>query len=259
MTGDPASEVFTTLGWDGGERLMAPDLHFARLHRHARRLGIALPEGIEGRIFDALAEAEIPGEPTVGSNQAPFLVMIGISPSGEVNIVPRLNMPWPERMSAISLAAPTWSGAVRGTKHGDWQPYIDARKAAVAHGADMALLFDDDCLVDGDRCMPVLLDADGVAYHPKPSQGALDSITLVQIREGVEAAGIPVREARLTLSLILRASEMIVLGSGMGVQALASIDGRVIGKSRGRLFEAAHATWVERVENAWLSRDEVGV
>ena len=42
------------------------------------------------------------------------------------------------------------------------------------HGADMALLFDDDCLVDGDRCMPVLLDADGVAYHPKPSQGALD-------------------------------------------------------------------------------------
>ncbi len=259
MTGDPASEVFTTLGWDGGERLMAPDLHFARLHRHARRLGITLPEGIEGRIFDALAEAEIPGEPTVGPNQAPFLVMIGISQSGEVNIVPRLNTPWPARMSAISLAAPTWSGEVRGTKHGDWQPYIDARKAAVAHGADMALLFDDDCLVDGDRCMPVLLDADGVAYHPKPSQGALDSITLVQIRKGVEAAGIPVREARLTLPLILRASEMILLGSGMGVQSLASIYGRVIGKALGRLFELADPAWVERLENSCMIRDEEGV
>ena len=77
--------------------------------------------------------------------------------------------------------------------------------------------------------------------------------------EGVEAAGIPVREARLTLQLILRASEMIVLGSGMGVQALSSIDGRVIGKARGRLFQAANTAWVERVENAWLSRDEVGV
>ena len=45
----------------------------------------------------------------------------------------------------------------------------------------------------------------------------------------------------------------------MGVQALASIDGRVIGKARGRLFEVADAAWVERLENAWLSRDEVGV
>lgn len=258
MSGDPASEVFTTTGWDGGQRLMAADLHFARMRRHARRLGISLPADIEARVFDALEEIEVPGDSQVGTDQAPFLVMIGVSQGGKVTIVPRLNQRWPAQMSAISLAAPMWSGEVRGTKHGDWQPYIEARAAAEEHGADISLLFDDDCLVDGDRCMPVLLDADGVAYHPMPSQGALDSITLEQIRGGIESAGIPVREARLTLGLILRASEMIVLGSGMGVQALATIDGRSIGAARGRLFEAARAAWVERVENAWLGREEVG-
>ena len=110
---------------------------------------------------------------------------------------------------------------------------------------------------------PTYEDGTGIIGHvgkgiPQGTE-AVDSITLVQIRKGIEAAGIPVREARLTLPLILRASEMIVLGSGMGVQALASIDGRVIGKARGRLFEAADAAWVERLENAWLSRDEVRV
>ena len=258
MSGDPASEVFTTTGWDGGQRLMAADLHFARMRRHSIRLGISLPDDLEKRIYDALAEVEIPGESQVGEDQAPFLAMIGVSAIGDVTIEPRLNTTWPARMSAISMAAPVWSGEVRGTKHGDWQPYIEARQAAEAHGADLSLLFDDDCLVDGDRCMPVLLDADGVAYHPKPSQGALDSVTLEQIRSGVEASGIPIREARLTLGMILRASEMIVLGSGMGVQALATIDGRRIGQARGRLFDAAHAAWIERVENAWMSREEVG-
>lgn len=259
MTGDPASEVFTTTGWDGGQRLMAADLHVSRMMRHAYRLGIELPENLEEQIFDALAQAEVPGESLVGPDQAPFLVMIGVSAEGNVRILPRLNTLWPARMSAISLAAPVWSSEIRGTKHGDWQPYIEARQAAEEHGADLSLLFDDECLVDGDRCMPVLLDADGVAYHPKPSQGALDSITLEQIRDGIESSGIPIREARLTLEMILRASEMIVLGSGMGVQALETIDGRRIGKARGRLFEAARAAWVERVENAWLSREEVGV
>ena len=124
----------------------------------------------------------------------------------------------------ITIPAPRWTRKVTGTKHGDWQPYFDARRIANEHGADISLLFDNDSLVDGDRCMPVLLDNDGAAYYPKPSEGALDSVTLEQIRDGIEAAGVPIREARITLSMILRASEMIVLGSGLGVQAIGEID-----------------------------------
>ena len=98
------------------------------------------------------------------------------------------------------------------------------------------LLFDGDILVDGDRCMPILLDNDGIAYYPTPSKGALDSVTLEQI-EKASSAGVPVREARLTLPMLLRASEMIVLGSGLGVQALGEIDGRQIGQPNGRLYQ----------------------
>ena len=252
MTGDPRSEVFSTVAWDGGMRLLAADLHFSRFQRHSERLGIILPENIPEIVFQSLAEIEIPGKPIVGGDQAPFLVKIGIDSTGKVNLTPRLNGKWPEKMVAITLAAPKWSDSIRGTKHGDWQPYFDARKIANEHGADISLLFDDDRLVDGDRCMPVLLDDDGVAYYPKPSEGALDSVTLEQIRDGIEAAGVPIREARITLSMILRASEMMVLGSGLGVQALGEIDGRIIGKPRGRLYQVAHDAWSHRLQTAWM-------
>ena len=257
MDGDPRSEVFTTIAWDGGSRLLAADLHIARLFRHAERLGFNLPNKLTELIFEALSKADIPGESVVGENQAPFLIKIGVTPNGEVNLIPRVTGKWPNPMRAISLAAPRWEGSVRGTKHGDWQPYFDAREVAKEHGADISLLFDRDILVDGDRCMPILLDNDGVAYYPKPSEGALESVTLEQIREGIESAGVPVREARLTLPMLLRASEMIVLGSGLGVQALGEIDGRQIGQPNGRLYQAAYNTWMNRLKTAWMRLEDL--
>ncbi|MED5231634.1 MAG: aminotransferase class IV [Candidatus Thermoplasmatota archaeon] len=257
MSGDPRSEVFTTVAWDGETRLLAADLHIARLYRHAERLGFNLPDNLAELIFEPLSRLEIPGEPVVGENQAPFLVKIGVKPNGKVELIPRVNGKWPSTMTAISLAAPRWDGVVRGTKHGDWKPYFDAREVAKEHGADISLLFDDDSLVDGDRCMPVLLDNDGIAYYPKASEGALDSVTLEQIREGIESAGVPVREARITLPMLLRASEMIVLGSGLGVQILGEIDGRVIGQPHGRLYQAAHDAWMIRLQTAWMSLEDL--
>ena len=257
MDVDPRSEVFTTVAWDGGTRLLAADLHIARLFRHAERLGFNLPENLSELIFEALSKCEIPGESVVGENQAPFLIKIGINPNGKIELIPRVNAKWPNQMTAISLAAPRWEDAVRGTKHGDWAPYFDAREVAKEHGADISLLFDEESLVDGDRCMPVLLDNDGIAYYPKPSEGALDSVTLEQIREGIERAGVPIREARLTLPMLLRASEMIVLGSGLGVQALGEIDGRVIGQPQGRLYRAAYNAWMNRLQTAWISLEDL--
>ena len=257
MDGDPRSEVFTTVAWDGGSRLLAADLHIARLFRHAERLGFNLPNNLAELIFEALSKTEIPGKSVVGENQAPFLIKIGVNPNGDIKLIPRVNGKWPNPMRAISLAAPRWESSVRGTKHGDWQPYFDAREVANEHGVDISLLFDGDILVDGDRCMPILLDNDGVAYYPKPSEGALDSVTLEQIREGIESAGVPVREARLTLSMLLRASEMIVLGSGLGVQALGEIDGRQIGQPNGRLYQAAYNAWMIRLQSAWMRLEDL--
>ena len=256
-TGDPQSELFTTIAWDGKSHLLSANLHFARMLRHSERLGLVLPENFSLKIFEKLISLSPVGEPVTGDDQAPFVIRVGIDKAGGISLTPRVNGAWPDELSAISLAAPKWDSSVRGTKHGDWQPYFEAREAAKEFGADISLLFDEEILVDGDRCMPVILDADGIAYHPRPSEGALDSVTLEQIRAGIEAAGIPIRPARLTIPLILRAKEMIVLGSGMGVQALASIDGRQIGQPRGRLFQAARDSWFVRLDCAWQSIEDL--
>lgn len=253
----PRSAVWSAIAWDGASSLLAADMHFARMARHAAVLGIPMPDDLPKMVFDALADLEHPGEANDSADQAAFLVRAGVRSSGEVYVEPAVIRTWPDSpLTAISLAAPKWEEPVRGTKHAEWEPYQDARLTAVEHGADIALLFEDDILVDGDRCAPMLLDHDGVAYHPRHSDGALDSVTIEQISPGMERAGIPVRPARLTLGMILRASEMVICGSGMGVRAIGSIDGRAIGNPGGRLFEAASGAWLSRLEVGWNTVDD---
>tara|TARA_B110000014_G_scaffold169956_1_gene120674 strand:- start:493 stop:1266 length:774 start_codon:yes stop_codon:yes gene_type:complete len=254
----PRSAVWSAIAWDGENSLLAADMHFARIRRHAIVLGIQTPDNLAEGVFEALADLEIPGKANDSADQAAFLIRAGVRSSGELYVEPTVIRTWSEDpLAAISLAAPTWDEPVRGTKHAEWEPYRDARLTAIEHGADIALLFEEDILVDGDRCAPLLLDHDGVAYHPRHSDGALDSVTIEQIRPGLEAAGIPVRPAKLTLNMILRASEMVVCGSGMGIRAIGSIDGRTIGTPRNRLFQAASGAWLSRLEVGWITVEDI--
>ena len=50
---------------------------------------------------------------------------------------------------------------------------------------------------------------------------------------------------------------MIVLGSGLGVQALGEIDGRQIGQPNGKLYQAAYNAWMSRLENAWMTLEDL--
>ena len=254
---DPYCEAWSTLAWDGKNQLLAANLHFDRLARHSKRLGFDLPKDYRDQIFNKLSEMNFSETSVVGNQQSPYLVKVGITSQGHISLTPRLNQSWPHILSAITVVAPKWDNAIRGTKHGDWQPYLDARDMALDNKADISLLVENDAVIDGDRCMPIILDLDGFAYHPRTEEGALDSITLELIKNGLENAGIPVRPARLTISLILRAKEMIVLGSGMGVQPLGIIDGRNIGIPRGRLYTAAMSCWLEKLSSAWQSIDDL--
>jgi len=254
---DPHCEAWSTVAWDGKNHLLAADLHFDRLERHAIRLGFNMPEDYRERIFKELDMIEFSETPLVGHHQPPYLVKVGVTKKGEVFLIPRFNQPWSHILSAITVSAPKWNNKIRGTKHGDWQPYLDARDMALENKVDISLLVENDSIIDGDRCMPILLDLDGFAYHPRVEEGALDSITLEQIKQGMEDAGIPVRPARMTISLVLRAKEMIVLGSGMGVQSLGIIDGRKIGEPRGKLYETAMSCWLEKLSSSWQSIEDL--
>ena len=45
--GDPFSSVFTTLAWDGADKVAFFDLHLQRLSEHASRLRIDLPDDLQ--------------------------------------------------------------------------------------------------------------------------------------------------------------------------------------------------------------------
>ena len=104
--------------------------------------------------------------------------------------------------------------------------------------------------------MPILLDNDGVAYYPKPSEGALDSVTLEQIREGIESDGV-LLGSKTDSPNVATGFEMIVLGSGLGVLALGEIDGRKIGQPNGRLYQAAYNAWMIRLQTAWMRLEDL--
>jgi len=254
---NPRFEVWSTVAWDGKDSLLAANLHFDRMERHARRLNFSLPDNFRKSIFTKLGDLTFSETSVVQEDQPPYLVKIGITNEGIFSLIPRLNQKWPSILKAITVSAPIWDGEIRGTKHGDWKPYFDARKLALENNADISLLIENDNLIDGDRCMPIILDIDGTAYYPRIEEGALDSITLEQIKKCLENSGIPISPAIITMNLILRAKEMIVIGSGMGIQSLGEIDGRKIGLPRGRLYESAMSCWKYRLSNAWESIEKM--
>ena len=172
---NPQFEVWSTVAWDGKESLLAANLHFDRMERHANRLNFSLPENFRKNIFRELSKLNFTEIPVVKEDQPPYLIKIGITNKGYFSLIPRLNQPWPSVMKAITVSAPIWEGEIRGTKHGDWKPYFDARKLALENNADISLLIENEKLIDGDRCMPILLDIDGIAYYPRVEDGALDS------------------------------------------------------------------------------------
>ena len=51
---DPRSAVWSAIAWDGEASLLAADMHFARLSRHAAVLGIETPDDLAERVFEAL-------------------------------------------------------------------------------------------------------------------------------------------------------------------------------------------------------------
>ena len=249
---EPHSQVWTAMAWDGKKSVLAPDLHFNRLFRHSQILGIEINDDLPKIILNKLKKQDQFENLDELNYEIPFLVKIIIKKDGEIFIQTRKNKHWQDDpLQAISMKLPDFELPILGTKHGNWQPYDEARKQAINHDSDIALLFKNNLLIDGDYCLPLMLDNDGVAYHPSNADGALDSVTLQLLRNDVEELGIPIRSAKINLKMLSRASELIVIGSGMGVCSVGSIDGTPIGKPKGKLYQVARAVWLNKLNNDW--------
>ena len=233
------ASVFTTLRWENG-RVAWLEHHLIRLRSHAERLGIEWPSDFKER----LSSASVTG--------AGNLCRIRLNRDGQVDVSLSISEYPPSPFSALSQEAPRFGQRAQGTKHAAWSGYQQARKNSNQGGADIALLVHEGVVVDGDRCTPILLDADGVAFAPSPEGGGIDSITLNLLKPAIENTGIPFRYARLTETLLGRAAEIIVVGTGVGVAWLSEIDGQNVGKGApGPLFNTCNAAFESALEDAW--------
>ncbi|MAV43222.1 MAG: hypothetical protein CMA30_01955 [Euryarchaeota archaeon] len=205
----PKSAVFTTVRARNGE-LFHLDLHLERLAKHAKILGIEVPEVIIPSELEGLVRIEIHSD-RVSFDVKPFYQEIHMEAEG------------------ITVPAPRWTRKVTGTKHGDWQPYREITQNVFAKGADVGLLVHDYCIIDGDRVMPLVLDDDGVVWVSDSKLGGVSSVTFDVCKNAIKEAGFVISSGRLNERMVARAKEIVLLGTGMGAARLTVLDDVDIG------------------------------
>ena len=128
-------------------------------------------------------------------------------------------------------------------------------KIAKKFGGNAALIVEDSSIIDGDRATLMVLDKDGTAWVSSNKYGSIQSITIDLIKEKLIQRGIPIIYGRITTDLILRASDAIMLGTGLGVTRIYSIDDRVFEFSNSILFDNASSAFEEIIQEKWIDLD----
>lgn len=228
VTPGPRSSVFTTMRFSRNGGIFLLREHLDRIQSHADKLRIDAKSIDLNSILDVLQT--YPPELDEG------LVRIELTKSLEFNVVYRPFSIQNEIVDAVALASPIWPKRIAGTKHGAWDAYIDARQQAETRGADLALLVHEYCIVDADRCTPLILDEDGVVWV-SDSDLAVQSITFEALKSHLINAGYHIQRGNLNERLVARCAEAVAVGSGVGVVGIDSVDGEDIGHERSPLFE----------------------
>ena len=224
----PRSSVFTTMRFSKRRGLFLFENHLRRLDAHAARLRIDTKDITQDSIVELLKEKH----PQFDEG----LLRVEVSSQLEINLSYRPLVLENERVDGVTFPSPVWAKRVAGTKHGAWDAYFDARKHAENLGADLALMVHEYCIVDADRCTPLILDEDGVIWHSS-SPNSVDSITFDAMRSSLLAAGYHIQTGKLNERLVARCVEAVAVGSGVGVFGIDSIDGEPIGDEGSRLFD----------------------
>lgn len=153
----------------------------------------------------------------------------------------------PRPMDAVVLDAPRIDprSPLAGHKTLSWMAFAEARRRAIAAGAQTALLR----TVDGDiaeaDAANVFAVVDGEVVTPPLSRGVLPGITRGRVLAALRAAGRPFAERPLRDEDLAAAAEAFLTSSLRGVVALRRIDARPIAAPGPVAAALAHAVPAE--------------
>ncbi len=111
-----------------------------------------------------------------------------------------------------------------------------ARLEAIRSGADEALMLDARGHLAEGTTDNVFLVRDGVLLTPPASDGALEGITREAVLALARGLGIPTLEASLGTYDLRAAEEAFLVGTGAGLVAIRSLDGRPVASCPGPMF-----------------------
>lgn len=230
--------MFTTLLFQPERGVADLDLHLARLQDHARAL----------RLTPQMADALPTLRDACHDRSKEGLVRLAWSGDGwSCAIRDRQALP---EVDAITAPAPRWAGRITGTKHGAWAWAAEAAAYGDAMGADAVLLVHEHRIVDERRSTPLLLDDDGVVWAAKDEDGAVDSVTLRTLMHDLAAAGLPVQRGHLNERRVARATAMVLVGTGLGVALVDTIDGVPFVSPSSRLLDICREAYERHMNDS---------
>lgn len=241
---DPAAGIFETLLIAHGAPVEL-DAHLGRLRASAHELyGVAVPEAAAELAAERAAAVELGRlrlTLTPRPRAVPRLDAVA-QPIARATVLPG----WELALDLRTVAVASWGGA---HKWADRRPLeaLDARAAP-----EGALLLDrDGSVLETTRANVFALGADGALRTPPLDGRVLPGIARARVIACARAAGIELREERLTVRRLLTARELFATGSVRGIEPVRSLDGAAIGEpgtGRGPVTSAlAH-----ELRRAWL-------
>ncbi len=233
---DPGWGVFETMLVLAG-RVVELDAHIARLSAGVATLyGRDLPVGARTLVLDRAGEVEH------GKLRLSFAPPAGALRVDAEEVDPAAVFPGPER--GIGLRPATVDGGLGEHKWVD-RRLLDQIAAPLSHGELPLLLDSDGSVLEASRASVFAIVGERLLTPPTDGR-ILPSIARAQALEAATAAGIEVREQRLTVD-DLRAAEVFLTGSVRGVEPVKAIDGTAlppVGAISARIAAGLRSRWL---------------
>lgn len=244
-------------------RVFRLDDHLARLASSARALALDLPEPLPSLREIVLATARAFGEPDayvrliVTRGEGALGVDPTTCPRGRaICIVDRLAIYPPATLArgldlvTASLRRPAPDAIDPRVKSLNYLNSVLAKLEARQRGADEALLLNGAGNVAEASVANVFVVRGDYVRTPPSTEGALEGITRRSVLELADALGVQRREEPLGRQDLFAADEVFLTGTGAGIAAVRSLDGRVLrGRAPGPLTEKLASAYLERVRS----------